>query len=98
MASRDQLIHLPIEECQQQCSNVGAVDIGVCHDDHLVIPPLAEIGLRSYACTDGRDHTPHLFVGQHLVFPALVGIDDFASQRQDRLILAEPATFGRATG
>ena len=78
MAGGDQLVHLPIEKGQQQGPDVRAIDIGVGHDHDLVVPPLAEIGLRPDAGPDGRDHTADLLIGQHLVFPALVGVDDLA--------------------
>ena len=47
---------------------------------------------------DGRDHAAHFLVGEHFVFARFVGVDDFASQRQDGLILAQPAPFGAAAG
>src|SRR6266704_2519402 len=36
----DELVHLPIEERQQQGANVGAVHIGISHDDDLAITQL----------------------------------------------------------
>ena len=40
---------------------------------------------------DRRDDAPNFLVGQHLVLAALVGVDDLAAERQDRLILADDA-------
>ena len=74
------------------------VHVGVGHDHDLVIPPLGKISLVANARADRRDHAPDLLVGEHLVFAALVGVDDLASQRQNRLILAEPAPLGTAAG
>jgi hypothetical protein len=36
----DQLRHLPVEEREQQRADVGAVDVGVRHDDDLVVAQL----------------------------------------------------------
>ena len=98
MARGHQLIHLPVEEREQERANVRAVDVGVGHDHDLVVPPLAEVGLDSDSGADRGDHAPHFLVGEHLVFTALVGVDDLAPQRQDRLILPVAAALGRAAG
>ena len=41
----DQVGHLAVEEGQQQGADMGAVDIGVGHDDDLVIAQLVEVEL-----------------------------------------------------
>src|SRR3546814_11162328 len=46
VAALDQLRHLPVEEGQQQGADVGAVDVGVGHDDDAVVAQL-EIGRAS---------------------------------------------------
>src|SRR3546814_8913025 len=38
----DQLRHLPVEEGQQQGTDVGAVDVGVGHDHDLVVAQFLE--------------------------------------------------------
>ena len=43
VALLDQLRHLPVEERQQQRADVGAVDVGVRHDDDLVVAQLFEV-------------------------------------------------------
>src|SRR5262249_7925953 len=45
MAAVDQARHLPVEERQQQRSDMGAVDVGVGHDDDLVVAQLFGIEL-----------------------------------------------------
>ena len=40
MAALDQLRHLPVEEGDQQRGDMGAVDVGVGHDDDLVVAQL----------------------------------------------------------
>ena len=41
----DQLRHLTIEERQQQRADVGAIDVGVGHDDDLVVAQLVDVEL-----------------------------------------------------
>jgi hypothetical protein len=67
----DQLGHLPVEKGQQQRPDVRPVHIRVRHDDHLVIPQLAQVerALRLPVANprpDRRDHRPDLGVVQHL--------------------------------
>jgi hypothetical protein len=45
VAALDQLRHLPVEEGQQQRADVGAVDVGVGHDDDLVVAQLVDVEL-----------------------------------------------------
>ena len=45
MAAVDDLAHLAIEERQQQRADMGAVDVGVRHDDDLVIAQLVDAEL-----------------------------------------------------
>ena len=45
VAAVDQLRHLPVEERQQQRADVGAVDVGVRHDDDLVVAQLVDVEL-----------------------------------------------------
>ena len=94
----DELIHLPVEERQQERADVRAVDVGVGHDHDLVVATLAEIGVGADAGADRGDDAAHLLVGKHLVFPALVGVDDLAAQREDRLVLAVSSPLRRAAG
>ena len=91
-------VHLPVKECQEKRANVRSVNVGVCHDHDLVVPPLGEIGCVANPSPDGRDHAADFLVGKHLVFAALVGIDDLAPQRQDRLILSPATSFSTAAG
>ena len=45
MAHFDEFMHLPVEERQQQRADVRAVDVGVGHDDDLVVAKLVELEL-----------------------------------------------------
>ena len=98
MPACDQVVHLAVEEGQQQRADVRAVDVGVGHDDDLAVAALGEVHLVADARADGRDHAADFFVGQHLVFARLVGVDDLAAQGEDGLVFADAAAFGAAAG
>ena len=55
VAVLEQFTEVTEEERQQQRANVGAVDIGVRHDDDLVIAQLGDILLGADAGTERRD-------------------------------------------
>ena len=98
VAAFDQVVHLAVEERQQQRADVRAVDVGVGHDDDLAVAAFGEVHFVADARADGRDHAADLLVGQHFVFARLVGVDDLAAQGEDGLVLADAAAFGAAAG
>src|SRR5262249_5968777 len=55
MAAVDDLAHLPIEERQQQGADMGAVHVGVRHDDDLVIAQPIGIELVADTGAERRD-------------------------------------------
>ena len=102
VAVPDELGHLAVEEGQEQRADVGSVDIGVGHDDDLVVAeildlegPLALPGSDSGA--DGGDHRPDFVVLQHLVETSLLDVDEFTADRKDGLELSIAPLLGRAT-
>src|SRR3546814_20959832 len=99
MAALDQLRHLPEEEGEQERADVAAVHIGVGHDDDLVVAQLIDVELvATDAGSERRYQSPDLLRRQHLVEARPLDIQDFAAQRQDRLVLAVPPPLGRAAG
>ena len=75
-----------------------AVDVGVGHDDDLVVARLLEVELVADAGAHGADHGEDLVVLQHLVDARLLDVDDLAAQRQDGLEAAVAGLLGRAAG
>ena len=99
MAALDQVRHLPEEEGEQQGANMGAVDVGVRHDDDLVIAQLGDVEIiAADAGAQSRDQRADFLRRQHFVETRAFDIQDLAAQRQHRLIFAVAALFGRATG
>ncbi len=88
VALLDKLVHLPIEERQQQRADVGAVDVGVRHDDDLVIAQLRDVEVVANAGAESADDVRHLFGRQHLVDARTLDVQDLTSDREHGLILA----------
>ena len=98
MPARDNIWHLPIEESEQQRTDMRAVDIGVGHDNDLVITQLFNVEIiTANARAHCLNERANLLGRQHLVKARALHIQDLTLQGQDRLILAVAALFGRAT-
>ena len=99
MTCVDQVRHLPEEEGQKQCADVGAVHIGVRHDDDLVIPQFRQI---EFVTPDPgaqrRDERADLVGRQHPVEARPFDVQDLAPKRQHRLVLALASLLCRAAG
>ena len=79
VAAFDQIAHLAEEERQQQRTDVRAVDIGIGHQDDLVIAQLRDIEvLDADAGSQGRDHGPDFLVAEHLVVARFLDVQDLA--------------------
>ena len=91
----DELAHLPVEEGEQQRADVGAVDVGVRHDDDAAIAELLGVELRADATAERADDRLDLVVREHLVEARLLDVEDLAPQREDGLEGAVAALLGR---
>ena len=99
VAALDQLRHLPVEEGQQQRADMRAVDVGVGHDDDLVVAQLVGVELvAADAGAERGDQRADLLAAQHLVEARALDVEDLAAQRQHRLEFAVAALLGGAAG
>jgi hypothetical protein len=99
VAALDQFRHLPVEECQQQRADMGAVHVRVRHDDDLVIAQLVGVEfLAPDAGAERGDQRPDFLTAQHLVETRALDIQDLAAQRQHGLEFAVTALLGGAAG
>ena len=73
------------------------VDVSVGHDDDTIVSSLGDVLVKSNAATDGLDHAHDFFICEHFVLSALVSVNDFASQREDGLGIAETSTLSATT-
>ena len=91
----DQRTHMPEEEGQKKRADVASVDIGIRHDDDLVIARL--LGLHLVvpdACPDGRDQRADLGRGKHLVGACPLDIQDLAAKGKNGLVGAVTTLLG----
>ena len=94
MSALDDVLHLPIEECEDQRADVRAVDVGVGHDDDLVIAQLADIEIvDADSGAERGDHQPDFLGRKHLVEARLLDVENFSFQRKDCLKAAIASLF-----
>ena len=90
--------HVPVEEGQQQGPDVGAVDVGVGHDDDPVVAQLREVEALADPGAEGDDQRPDVLAREDLVEAGLLDVEELAAQRQDGLEAAVATLLGRAAG
>ena len=98
VAVLDQLRHLAIEERHQQRGDVGAVDVGVGHDDDPLVTQAVVVVVRAGTATQCQNEILDFLVLAHLVGGGAGHVEDLAAQRQDGLGLPVPCGLGRAAG
>ena len=59
--------HISEKECQQKRSDMSTVDIGIRHDNDLVISKLVYIEIFAYARTESGNDGNKLFICDNLV-------------------------------
>jgi hypothetical protein len=77
---------------------VGAVDVGVGHDDDPVVAQLRGVEALADARPEGDDQRPDVLAREDLVEARLLDVQQLAAQRQDRLEATVTALLGRAAG
>src|SRR5262249_6061509 len=95
----NELRHLPIEEGEKQRTDMGAIDVGIGHDDDLMVAELGEIELVvADPCTKRRDQRTDLRARQHLVEARALDIEDLTAQGKHRLEAAVARVLRAAAG
>ena len=88
---------MPKKERQQQCSDMAAIHISVGHDNHFVIANFFNIHLMiANASANRRDQRADFSGRQHFIKTGTFNIQNFTTQRQNRLIRAIPTLLGRS--
>lgn len=80
IAAVDERTHEAEEERQQQRADVAAVDIGIGHDDDLVIAELIDVKLIAQSGAERRDDGRELVVAVDLVGAGLFDVEHLAPQ------------------
>ncbi len=77
------------------------VNVGIRHDDDLVIPKLAYIEVISIsfrkAAAERIDHGLDLCIRQHLIDTCFFNVQNLTSDWQDCLIISVSGSLGRST-
>ena len=94
----DQLAHVAEEKRQQQRADMRAVDVGVGHDDDLVVSQLADVEIFADAAAERLDDDADFLAAEHLVHARLFDVENLAAQGQNGLELAVASLFGAAAG
>ena len=100
MSLADEVRHETVQECQQQGVDVRAVDVGIRHQDDLVVAQLRDVEVVAVAlgeaAAEGVDHGLDLRVREDLIHRRLLNVQDLTTKRQDRLGLTVTAGLRRA--
>ena len=75
-----------------------AVDVGVGHDDDLLVAQILLVKMRAGAAAERLDQIGELCVLRQLVLAGGRDVEDFAAQRQHGLGAAVARLLGRAAG
>ena len=84
----DQRPHLGEEEGHQERGDMRAVDVGVGHDDDLVVAQVVDVEARPEADAERLGEVGDLLVAAELGRGGAEDVEDLAAQRQQRLGLA----------
>ena len=102
-----QVRHLAVEKGQQQGADVGAIHVGIGHDDDTVVTQLVDVevvhpGLAGFgrgladASAQCRDQRHDFIAGQQLFVARFFHVQNLAAQRQDGLEFPVATLLGRA--
>ena len=104
MTSLDDLGHEAVEEGHDQRVDVRAIDVGIGHDDNLVVTQLVDIGLaialaiNAEAYTDRLDDVHDRLCLEDAMPLNLLYVQNLTTQRQDSLEVTVTTLLGRTTG
>jgi hypothetical protein len=90
--------HVPVEQRQQQGTDVGTIDIGVRHHDDLAVAGLLEVEGAPGPRADHLDDRGALGVAQHVRDRGLLHVEDLAADGQQGLELGVACMLGGAQG
>lgn len=81
----DELLHVAVEEGQQNGADVRPVLIGVREDDDLVVLEPRQREILVDVRSQRRDDGAELLVAKHLIQALFLGVERLSAQRQNRL-------------
>ena len=100
MSLTDEVRHEAVQEGQQQGVDVRTIDIGIGHQDDLVVAQLRDVEVVAVAlgeaAAEGVDHGLDLRVRENLIHRRLLDVQDLTTEWEDRLGLTVTAGLRRA--
>ena len=96
IAVLDERAHIAEEEGQQQRPDVAAVDIGIGHDDYLVVTQLCEVEVLAQSGAEGGYDGVEFVVAVYLLLADLLDVEHLAPEREYGLEAAVAAAGGGA--
>ena len=97
MPPLDQLGIIAEEEGQEERADMGAVNIGIGHDDDFMVAQLLVIHIAfANPNAHGGNQGTHFLIGKHLVKARLFNVQDFPAQGKDGLRFWIAPLLGRA--
>ena len=96
IAVLDQRPHEAEEECEQERADMAAVDVGIGHDDDLVIAQLVEVEFVADAGSERGDDRLELVVAVDLVGTGLFDVQHLSPEGEDGLEAGISTLCGRA--
>ena len=97
----DELRHVAVEQCHQKCVDVRTIDVGIGHDDDLVVAQFLVVRLlavfakaKSYA--QSLDDVVYLLVLECLVPHYTFNVEDLTADGQDGLEMTVTSLLGTA--
>ena len=100
MAFFDNLWHETIEECHNQCVDVRTIDVGIGHDDNLVVAQLvcvcllAVFAIHTEADADTLDDIHHRLSLEYFMPLNLLYVQNLTAQWEDSLAETVAALLG----
>ena len=98
MPVADKLRHLLVEKCNQQRGDMGAVNIGIRHDDDFFVAQAAIVIARARAATQRLHQIANLLALLHFGCRGIGDIQNFAAQGKNGLVFRLRACFCAAAG
>lgn len=98
MSLADQLRHESIQEGQHQSCNMRTIDIGIGHDNNLVITQLADIKIFIDTCTKCSDHRFNFCVAENTIQTCFFYIQNLSTKRKYCLRCTVSGSLGTSTG
>ena len=94
MSLFDKLGHKPVQECEHQGTDMGAVHVGIGHDDDLVVSELAQIKVFRDTGTECGDHGSDLFISEYFIKSCFFYVKDLTTERKDSLCSSVSGSLG----